>query len=221
MEANKIQWSYSGLKDYVNCPRQYQEIKVLKRFEKRPTQQMLYGTEVHKALEDYVGEGKPLPKNYERYKKQLDPLREMDGDKYPEYRMAVTYDRTPCKFGAKDYWVRGIVDLLVIDDDKAFIVDYKTGSNKYPDPKQLQLMALLTFSHFPEVQHIKAGLLFVVHEHFVTSEYSRDNQENLWGDFGGPLERLRLSYVNDSWQPNPSPLCGWCPVNTCEFHKER
>lgn len=221
MEANKIQWSYSGLKDYVNCPRQYQEIKVLKRFEKRPTQQMLYGTEVHKALEDYVGEGKPLPKNYERYQKQLDPLREMDGDKYPEYRMAVTYDRTPCKFGAKDYWVRGIVDLLVVDDDKAYIVDYKTGSNKYPDPKQLQLMALLTFSHFPEVQHIKAGLLFVVHEHFVTSEYSRDNQDNLWSDFGGPLERLRLSYVNDSWQPNPSPLCGWCPVNTCEFHKER
>lgn len=221
MEARKIQWSYSGLKDYINCPRQYNEVKVLKRFQKRPTQQMLYGTEVHKALEDYVGEGKPLPKNYERYQKQLDPLREMDGDKYPEYRMAVDYERNPCTFGAKDYWVRGIVDLLVVDGEQGYIVDYKTGSNKYPDPKQLQLMALLTFSHFPEVQHVKAGLLFVVHEHFVTSEYSRDDEEKLWADFGSPLERLRLSYVNDAWQPNPSPLCGWCPVNTCEFHKER
>lgn len=221
MEANKIQWSYSGLKDYINCPRQYSEVKVLKRFQKAPTQQMLYGTEVHKALEDYVGEGKPLAKNYERYQKQLDPLRDMDGEKYPEYRMAVTYEKTPCKFGAKEYWVRGIVDLLVVDGEKAYIVDYKTGSNKYPDPKQLQLMSLLTFSHFPEVQFIKAGLLFVVHEHFVTSEYRREDQENLWADFASPLERLRLSHEQDSWQPNPSPLCGWCPVNTCEFHKER
>ena len=50
----QIQWSYSGLKDYVNCPRQYHEVKVLKRFTKKPTQQMLYGTEVHTALENYV-----------------------------------------------------------------------------------------------------------------------------------------------------------------------
>jgi len=48
-------WSYSALKDYINCPRQYQEVKVLKRFTKETSQQMLYGTEVHKACEDYVG----------------------------------------------------------------------------------------------------------------------------------------------------------------------
>jgi CRISPR/Cas system-associated exonuclease Cas4 (RecB family) len=69
-----IKWSYSGLKDYVNCPRQYYEVKVAKNFTKRPTQQMLYGTAVHKALEDYVGEGKPLEKNYERYQPMLDAL---------------------------------------------------------------------------------------------------------------------------------------------------
>jgi hypothetical protein len=47
-------WSYSALKEYTNCPKQYQEIKVLKRVSKKQTEQMLYGTEVHKALEDYV-----------------------------------------------------------------------------------------------------------------------------------------------------------------------
>ena len=56
-------WSFSSLKDYVNCPRQYQEIKVLKRYFKYPTEQMRYGTEVHKACEDYVAEGKPLAEN--------------------------------------------------------------------------------------------------------------------------------------------------------------
>ena len=46
---------------------------------------MLYGTEVHKACEDYVGEGKPLAKNYERFKPVLDVFINMEGTKYPEY----------------------------------------------------------------------------------------------------------------------------------------
>ena len=221
MSPQEIKWSYSGLKDYSNCPKQYHEVKVLKRFSKKPTQQMLYGTQVHTALENYVKDGSPLAKNYERYKKQLDPLREMDGIKYPEHRMASTYDKEPCTFGAKNYWARGIADLLVVDDDQGFIVDYKTGSNKYPDPKQLQLMALMAFAHFPELQHIKAGLLFVAHEHFVTSEYTREKIDEYWQDFYWELERMRLSYENGSWQANPTPLCGWCPVHTCEYHKER
>jgi len=107
----------------------------------------------------------------------------------------------------------------VVDGEFAFIVDYKTGSNKYPDPKQLQLMALMVFEHFPEVNHIKAGLLFVMHNHFVTSDYHRDDKEKLWDDFQPTLERLSTSFKNDVWQANPTPLCGWCPVQTCEFYK--
>ena len=128
MHPSEIKWSYSGLKDYANCPKQYQEVKVLKRFTKFPTKEMRYGTEVHSALEDYVKDGTPLVKNYAHFSKQLDPLRDMEGDKYPEHRMALTYDKVPCTFGAKDYWVRGIADLLVVNDDQGFIVDYKTGS---------------------------------------------------------------------------------------------
>jgi CRISPR/Cas system-associated exonuclease Cas4 (RecB family) len=211
-------WSFSSLKDYVNCPRQYQEVKVLKRFVKFPTEQMLYGTQVHKACEDYVGEGKPLDKNYERFQPVLDALREIPGTKHPEYRMGLDADGNASPFG-KGYWVRGIVDLLIIDGDQAYIVDYKTGSNRYPDPKQLKLMALMTFAHFPEVKRIKAGLLFVMHESFMDEEYSRDQIPKLWNAFSTDLERLKISYENDVWNPNPTPLCAWCPVRSCEFHK--
>lgn len=219
MEAHEVKWSYSSLKDYQNCPRQYQEIKVLKNYTKFPTAEMRYGTEVHKAVEDYVGEGKPLAPDYQRFTKQLQPLIEMEGVKHPELRMALGFDRKPSKWG--DYWVRGIADLVVLNGDTAFIVDYKTGSSKYPDPKQLQLMALMVFSHYPEIVHIKAGLLFVIHEHFFPSEYHKEDEEKLWGDFYPHLERLRLSYENGVWQENPTPLCGWCPVKRCQFHKEK
>jgi CRISPR/Cas system-associated exonuclease Cas4 (RecB family) len=214
-------WSFSALKEYVNCPKQYQELKVLKRYEKKATEQMLYGTVVHKACEDYVAEGKPLEKNYLRFKPVLDSLVAIPGTKYPEHEMALTVDKEPCGFKDANRWVRGIVDLLIVDGDQAFIVDYKTGSNRYPDPKQLKLMALMTFAHFPEVQKIKAGLLFVMHESFMDEEYTRDQIPKLWSYFENDLERLSLSYENDTWQANPTPLCGWCPVRTCEFHKER
>jgi CRISPR/Cas system-associated exonuclease Cas4 (RecB family) len=213
-------WSFSSLKDYLNCPKQYHEVKVLKSFEKKTSQQMLYGTEVHKACEDYIGEGKPLPKNYQRFQKMLDALAEIPGTKYVEYKMALDANKNPANFD-EGYWVRGIVDLLIVDGDTAYVVDYKTGSNKYPDPKQLKLMGIMVFSHFPEVQSIKAGLLFVMHNSFMPEEYQRSEIDDLWKSFEPDLERLKVSYEKDVWQPNPTPLCGWCPVKTCEFYKEK
>jgi hypothetical protein len=50
-------WSYSSLKEYENCPRKYHQMRVLQNYKIEPTPQMIYGTEVHKALEDYVKRG--------------------------------------------------------------------------------------------------------------------------------------------------------------------
>jgi hypothetical protein len=135
--------------------------------------------------------------------------------------MALTKDKTPCDFSSPDYWVRGIVDLLVIDGDTAYIIDYKTGSAKYPDPKQLKLMSLMTFAHFPEVQFIKAGLLFVMHNVFIDEQYRRDEIPKLWGAFELDTKRLEVAYETDNWPANPTPLCGWCPVESCDFYKPK
>jgi hypothetical protein len=216
-----IQWSFSSLKDFINCPKQYYHTKVAKDFVKKTTDNMLYGTAVHKACEDYVRDGTPLAKNYERFKRQLDALLEIKGTKYCEHEMALTREREPCAFDSDTRWVRGIVDLLIVDDEDAFIVDYKTGSNRYPDPKQLKLMALMTYAHFPKVERIKAGLLFVMHNTFVTEEYARSDINKLWSNFLPTLDQLQVSYENDMWFAKPSGLCGWCPVSTCKFYKER
>jgi hypothetical protein len=216
-----IKWSFSGLKQYINCPKQFNEVKVLKNYEVKATQQMLYGTDVHAALENYAKDGTELPQNYKRFAALVDPLLEIDGTRYPEYQMALDINKQPCGFNSKEYWVRGIVDLMIISGDTAFIVDYKTGSDKYPDLKQLRLMALMTFAYFPEVMHVKAGLLFVLHNNFIPEEYHRDNMETLWTNFTPDLERMKMSYETGMWQMNPTPLCGWCPVNTCEHHRSR
>ena len=212
-------WSYSALKEYENCPKKYYEIRVAQNYTVIPSEQMIYGTEVHKALEDYVKDGKELAVNYLRFKPAADALIDIPGEKYPEYEMALFRDKTPCDFADSNRWVRGIVDLLIVDGDYAFIVDYKTGSNKYPDPKQLRLMSLMTFAHFPEVNKIKAGLLFVMHNSFITEEYERKDIDKSWEKFKGPLTRLEMSYKEDSWPPNPTPLCKYCPVKSCDFNR--
>jgi len=216
-----IQWSFSSLKDFINCPKQYYHTKVAQDFTKKASEQMLYGSEVHKALEDYVCKAVPLVKNYKRFQPPLDALLEIDGDRYCEYEMALTRDREPCAFNSDTRWVRGIVDLLVVDGANAYIIDYKTGSNRYPDPKQLKLMALMTYAHFPQVERIKAGLLFVMHNSFVNEEYTRDQIGKLWETFLPHLDQLEMAFANSMWMAKPGGLCGWCPVTTCKFYKER
>jgi len=216
-----IKWSFSGLKDFKNCPKQYHEVKVLQNFSKSVTHQMLYGTEVHKALEDYVRDKTPLAQNYKRFQSVADALLDIPGTRYPEYKMALTQDKQPCAFDAPEYWVRGIVDLLIVDGDTAHIVDYKTGSAKYPDPDQLKLMAAMTFAYFPEVKFIKAGLIFVMHEVFIDEQYKRHEIDKLWAPFNPTLMRLKISYESGNFPPNPTPLCGWCPVDTCKFYKRK
>lgn len=216
-----IQWSYSSLKDYINCPKQYYHTKVAQDFLKKDTDQIQYGKEVHKALEDYVCRGVPLVKNYQRFQKPLDALLEINGDRYCEYEMALTKEKEPCAFDSETRWVRGVTDLLVIDGTDAYIIDYKTGSNKYPDSKQLKLMALMTYAHFPSVEKIKAGLLFVLHNSFISEEYTRNEINKLWNNFLPHLSQLEMSFASNTWVVKPGGLCGWCPVNTCKFYRER
>ena len=212
-------WSYSALKQYTNCPKQYQEMRVLKNYTVKETEAIIYGKAVHEALELYVKEDKPLPKNYLRFKPMVDTLLKIEGDKYPEYEMALTHSKEPCDFHSEDRWVRGIADLVIVDGDIAYVVDYKTGSNRYPDPKQLRLMSLMMFTHFPDVQRVKGGLLFVMKNSFITEEYLRKDMDKSWGMFEQSLKRLDTSYENDTWQANPTPLCKWCSVVTCDFNK--
>ena len=212
-------WSYSALKEYENCPKKYYEIRVAKTYTVIPSEKMIYGTEVHKALEDYVKDGKELALNYIRFKGVADELICIPGDKYAEHEMALGKNKSPCAFDDPDRWVRGIVDLLIVDNDYAFIVDYKTGSNRYPDPKQLRLMSLMTFANFPQVNKIKAGLLFVMHNTFITEEYKREDIASSWNKFTVSLSRLDNSYETNTWIANSTPLCKFCPVKACEFNR--
>ena len=142
------------------------------------------------------------------------------GRKLPEYQMALTKELNPCKWDAANMWVRGIADLLIIDDDglTAWIVDYKTGNNKYPDRDQLKLMSLLVFAHFPHIRKVHSALLFVVKNDMVTMTMDREDIEPLWWEYRERIAKLEAAFSSDVWNPPRTPLCGWCTVKSCEFN---
>jgi hypothetical protein len=216
----KITWSHSALKDYEGCARRYHEVKVLNRFPFQDTEQTRYGKDLHLAAELYVKEGTPIPEHFAFIKPVLDALLAKSGRKFAELEMALTEELNPVAFNSPNRWVRGIADLVIVNDDNytARIVDYKTGNDKYPDRDQLILMSLMVFAHFPHIKHVKSALLFVVKNSMVTHEMGLEDVEPAWWQYRQRVAKLNASYAHDVWNPNRTPLCGWCPVTNCEFH---
>lgn len=216
----KFTWSYSSLSLFQQCPRKYHQIRVVKNIKESDTEALMYGKEVHKAAEDYVREGQPIPAKFQFMKPYVDLLKDLAGDKLCEHQMGLTESLEPCGFFDKNVWWRGVADLLIIDEDKAHLIDYKTGkSSQYADVKQLELLALATFKHFPNITKIKAGLIFFVAQDLVKADFVDEQQEVLWAKWLPELSRLEKCYEVDVWNPKTNFTCKkFCPVTDCKHN---
>lgn len=216
-----IQWSHSSLKDYETCARKYHEVKILKRYPREETEATLYGTLLHEAAELYISKGQPLASEFTFIQPVLDALIAKPGRKLCEYEMALTEHLQPCNFKAPNYWVRGIADLIIIDDEDlcAWVFDYKSGSAKYPDRDQLTLMALMVFAHFPHIRTVRGGLLFVLHNTLIKHTVTREETDAHWWKYRERVSRIEASKDNNVWNPKQSGLCKrYCPVTSCHFN---
>ena len=220
----QVAWSFSALKTFQSCPKKYYHLKVLKDVKEQPSEIMLYGIDAHKAAELYIANNQELPGKYEFMRKQLDKLKELDGEKHCEFKFGLTKEMQPCDFFAKDVWLRGAIDLLVVNTEKgiARMIDYKFGKSKNADMSQLQLMSLAVFKMFPEIKKVKAGLLFCAEDKMMPVQYEQDKAPVMWMDWLPEVARLEASYENNVWNPNPSGLCkAWCPVVSCLHNGRR
>lgn len=217
----KVQWSYSGLKDFETCARKYHEVKVLKLYPRQETEATLYGTRLHEAAEFYIRDGTPLPNEFKFVKATLDALNAMPGRKLCEHEMALREDLSACDFKDPDYWVRGIADLVIVDDDNftARVFDYKTGSDKYPDPGQLDLMALMIMAEMPHIKRVTGGLLFVKTGRLVKHSVDREEIDRAWWRYRERAARIGRAHETGVWNPTSSGLCKkYCPCTGCEFN---
>jgi hypothetical protein len=218
-------WSYSSIKTFDQCPKKYYHLKVAKDVKDSGSEATIYGEKVHKAAEDYVKSGVPVPKKYGAIAPVVETLNGFAGDKYAEVKLGIrrTEDgHEPCDFFAPDVWWRGVADFVSVNGAKAKSVDYKTSKNtRYADMKQLDLIAAGLFLRFPEVEEIKSALAFVVCNEFIHKTHKRAGLPTYLRTFSDELTRLEAAQETDVWNANPSGLCGWCPVVSCEHHRPR
>lgn len=219
-DKSNYTWSYSSLSLFQQCPRKFYRLKVVKDIVEPEGEHLIYGKELHKAAEEYVRDDKEIPPQFRFIKDYLDVFKKVEGRRLCEYQMGLTKSVEPCGFFDKGVWWRGIADLLVISDETALLVDYKTGkSARYADTKQLEILSLAVFKHFPEVQHIKAGLLFVVSKEFIQCEFWPNGQKDMWSNWFNEIQRLEKAFEHDTWNPQPNFTCrNHCPVQDCEYH---
>jgi len=212
-------WSFSRIKAFEQCPKKFYHLKIAKDYTEPETDAMRYGTELHLAAEEYVRDGKPIPEKFMFVKDVLDALLKKEGEKLCEYEMGLTENLEPCGFKDENVWYRGIADLIILNRaaKKAWVIDYKTGKNaRYADKGQLELMALAVFKHFPEVETVKAGLLFVVSNNLIKDVYTKENEWLMWKKWTEDYGRMEKAFEADVWNPHPSGLCKrHCPVTEC------
>ncbi len=210
-------WSYSSLDLFNQCPHKYYRLKVKKDIKEPISDHLVYGLDVHKAAEDFIGKGTPIPEKYKFIEPALLKLKAYEGEKLCEYRMGLTKNLEPCKFFDKGVWWRGVADLIILNGDSAKIVDYKTGkSSKHADTKQLEILSLAVFKHVRQVKRVKGGLLFVVANDFVKNEYDAEQTDVYWQRWLTNTAQLEKAFEVNVWNPRPNFTCkNWCPVKDC------
>lgn len=145
-------------------------------------------------------------------------LERLEGDKHCEQQMAVDKNFQPAPW--KSAWTRGIADLLVVSKSEAVVMDYKTGKRKLTE--QLTLYAGYAFAHYPEVNTVTTGFVWLKDRKVDKETFTREDVPKIWNSFLPRVRKLELAYEKNAWPCRPSGLCrGWCPVKQCEFYKNK
>lgn len=227
--------SFSSIKDFNQCPRLYQEKRVLKTVKFVPTAATRHGVEMHKAFEDYVNDGTPLPDKFARHEPLIAELKSYDGHKLCEFAMALdgqgnatdyydtaipnpkAWDTNPAAF------IGGIADLIIVNENnpRAMYFDYKSGKGNYPDIEQCELMALMLMQLLPHIDEVVTGLLFVEAGKLIDKTYARTEIPAIWEKWVANIARIEQAKATNVWQTKPNQLCSWCQVTHCPEWRER
>jgi hypothetical protein len=155
-----------------------------------------------------------LPECYEIYEplvKQIEHYMETDQVRptlLVEQKLGLTSDGLACDFFDPQVWMRGVLDVAIVNGDHAWMGDWKTGNSKYENPMELQIHAMLLKAHMPQAASITGNYIWLK-ENRIGMPYVLSNVK---GTFD--WVKKTVSSMQDDMRKlaTPGPLCGWCPV---------
>jgi hypothetical protein len=214
-----LPWSHSSLVGFETCPRQYEELKVLRTFKDTKNEASIWGDQVHTAMENYLVLRTPMPSNMQQYIPYLDKFIARPGKLLAEQEYGLNVKLQPCGFLADEVWMRGIVDVLTLHGAVAYVDDHKTGKNRKKDTQQLIIFALLTFYHNPEINTCHTAFHWLQLGAVDVETFYRYQIPQLWETLVPKLQRYKRAFDLGIFPPKSSGLCRkHCAVTTCEYH---
>ena len=178
-----------------------------------------YGERVHEYLEHRLKESTELPQDLAHYEVLCTTVEKIanGGELLIEKELVLTEELKPTGWWEPDAWLRSKLDILVLRNDTAYVMDWKTGKRN-PDFFQMQMFACQVFKHFPQVQKCKTSLVWLKHLQMDTEEYVRDQSNAMWAEIMKKIRRIYDSAEHDVWPAKPSGLCRFCPArHDCEY----
>lgn len=216
-------WSYSFISCFDSCPRMAHG-KYILRIKEPETEALKHGNAVHKALENYVSKGEPLRPEYlhwEGLANSIRARRDQGAVIEVEKKLGVRKDFSPSGFFDRGVYGRGVVDILMTYQDKAWIGDWKTGKVK-ENGMQVGIFAAFVFTNYPQVQQITAHNIWLQNgKPGMQYDYNRSALPQLWENIIPRIHTMEMAAVRDHWPEKPSGLCGWCPVRECRYNPRR
>lgn len=211
-------FAHTNLASFELCPKQFQHKYVLKDLPKEaPSPALLEGRNAHQAFEDRLKNLTPLPKafaSYEPYCLVLEPYKPQ-----PEMSLAMTIDGQPTGFWDKGAWLRGKIDLPLVQEPNAVLLDWKTGK-KREDPDELEIFGLLFRANFPLVKQV-SGYYIWLKEGKVGQMHDLSSFAEKFEQVRKRTERVEAAIKADFFPPIESWACSFCPVRTCHLNRKR
>lgn len=214
--------SHSSLDMHEKCPKQYHQVRILKRFPYVQGPEAKRGEQIHAALEELGNTGHIAPE-FASMAWGFNAL-VADTPAVKHYEFEFNFNKEKIPVGPRDWankHLTGSADVLMLMGDTAAVIDWKTGRADYPKPLQLERMAVFTMWQFPEVQRVVGMLVFLEHTQgskgspVVSVTYTRDKLGQYEAALGWAIAKVEQNVAQGVWLQKPSALCPWCPVQDC------
>lgn len=225
-----IAWSWSRIESFEKCPKKFYHENIKKDYKPDfEAPHFARGKRIHAHMENGLKTGFVNPEvkhmageifklkgadwDYVGIEDQY-TLTEPKGDNYHTMQTTRWNDWSKA-------WVRCAIDFVGCKDDKAIVIDWKTGKNRgYKD--QLKLNAGVIFHARPEITEARTMYRFIDEEGEKKKElkvFHREQYFDIWNDFAERADAIQMANENNNWPAQESYECRWCPVKECENYK--
>lgn len=213
--------SYSFLNNFLNCPKKAFHLYVAKDLPKQPeTPELAYGNAVHTAMEKSIKSDSTVlvPPEWLKFVRPLLDRKRTD-DVRAEDMLGMTKEGVTCTFFAPAVWLRGKADVVCLSSDRrtALFLDWKTGKVR-EDPHELWIQAVLLKAAVPPLQAIRGAYVWLK-ENRMGQPYDLSDTGPALAKVRATAEKISECMIKQDWEPTPNPLCGWCPVKSCEYNR--